>query len=177
MQQLANWCAKDASCALNGQDVKAVVRQLFTRADAGKLAEPGPHGPTRKKVTADQLASFLSDYLGKWNPETTAQQLAALRSGEGKVYWTAGTPEVAWRTVICRDHDFRLPDYAHYRALLKQAAARGLGECGRLKPGEGVRLGGRAAPSAGASAARWGRVAPLACRWRWSGIDHRHRCA
>ncbi|PJJ02561.1 pimeloyl-ACP methyl ester carboxylesterase [Streptomyces sp. 2333.5] len=123
VQQLANWCEKEASCALKGQDVKAVVRQLFARADAGKLTEPGPHGPTRKKVTADQLTSFLSDYLGKWNPKTTAQQLAALHSGKGKVYWIAGTPDVAWRTVICRDYDFRLPDYAHYRALLKQAAS------------------------------------------------------
>lgn len=73
---------KDASCALKGKDVKAVVRQLFTRADNGTLVDPGPHGPTRKKVTADQLASFLTSYLNKWNPQTTAEQLAAFQSGK-----------------------------------------------------------------------------------------------
>lgn len=121
VQQLANWCSKDASCALKGKDVKAVVRQLFTRADNGTLVDPGPHGPTRKKVTADQLASFLTSYLNKWNPQTTAEQLAAFQSGKGKVSWIDDTPELTWRSVICRDFDFRLRDYADYRALLQQA--------------------------------------------------------
>ncbi|WP_051818184.1 alpha/beta fold hydrolase [Streptomyces sp. NRRL S-1813] len=123
VQQLANWCSKDASCALKGKEVKAVVRQLFTRADNGTLVDPGPHGPTRKKVTADQLAGFLSSYLNKWNPQTTAEQLAALQSGKGKVSWIDDTPELAWRSVVCRDFDFRLRDYADYRALLQQATS------------------------------------------------------
>ncbi|REK88551.1 alpha/beta hydrolase [Streptomyces inhibens] len=121
VQQLADWCAKDTSCALKGQDVQAVVRGLFARADAGRLFEPGRHGPTRKKVTADQLSGFLTSYLGKWNPQTTAEQLDALNSGTGKVYWTDSTPQLAWRTVICRDYDFRLRDWAHYRELRQRA--------------------------------------------------------
>ncbi|WP_411134969.1 alpha/beta hydrolase [Streptomyces sp. C10] len=123
VQQLADWCAKDASCALKGKDVKALVRGLFARADAGRLFEPGRHGPTRKKVTADQLSGFLTDYLRKWNPQTTAEQLSALNSGRGKVYWTDDTPDLAWRTVMCRDYDFRLRDWDHYRELRRQAAS------------------------------------------------------
>ncbi|MCR8576577.1 alpha/beta hydrolase [Streptomyces sp. Isolate_219] len=117
VRHLADWCAKDTSCALKGQDVQAVVRGLFARADAGRLFEPGRHGPTRKKVTADQLSGFLFDYLQKWNPQATAEQLGALNSGKGKVYWTDSSPVLAWRTVMCRDYDFRLRDYAHYREL------------------------------------------------------------
>ncbi|MEV5486246.1 MULTISPECIES: alpha/beta hydrolase [Streptomyces] len=123
VQRLADWCTKDASCALKGKDVKAVIRQLFARADNGTLVEPGPQGPTRKKITADQLAAFLYDSLGSWNPQGTAQSLAALRSGRGtsKGIVRDPTPEIAWRPVLCRDFDFRLRDYAHYRALLQQA--------------------------------------------------------
>ncbi|MFI2260726.1 alpha/beta hydrolase [Streptomyces tubercidicus] len=117
VRQLADWCAKDTSCALKGQDVQAVVRGLFARADAGRLFEPGRQGPTRKKVTADQLSGFLFSYLQKWNPQTTAEQLGALNSGKGKVYWTDSSPVLAWRTVMCRDYDFRLRDYAQYREL------------------------------------------------------------
>lgn len=121
VQQLADWCAKNTSCALKGKDVKAVVRGLFARADAGTLSEPGRHGPTRKKVTADQLSGFLTEYLRKWNPQTAAEQLSALNSGKGKVYWTDSTPDLAWRTVMCRDYDFRLRDWDHYRELRQQA--------------------------------------------------------
>ncbi|MFF8790310.1 alpha/beta hydrolase [Streptomyces sp. NPDC015125] len=121
VQQLADWCAKNPSCALKGKDVKAVVHGLFARADAGRLFEPGQHGPTRKKVTADQLSGFLSGNLGKWNPEPAAEQLGALNSGRGKVYWTDSTPNLSWRTVMCRDYDFRLRDWDHYRELLQSA--------------------------------------------------------
>ncbi len=123
VRQLADWCAENASCALKGKDVKAVVRGLFARADAGRLFEPGRRGPTRKKVTADQLSGFLTSYLGKWNPQTAAEQLGALNSGKGEVYWTDDTPELAWRTVMCRDYDFRLRDWDHYRELRRQAAS------------------------------------------------------
>ena len=92
VQQLADWCAKDASCALKGENVKGVIRGLFARADAGRLLEPGQRGPTRKKVTADQLSGFLFGYFQKWNPQTTAEQLGALHSGKGKVCWMDSTP-------------------------------------------------------------------------------------
>ncbi|MFI0765478.1 alpha/beta hydrolase [Streptomyces sp. NPDC021218] len=124
LRELAKWCDKDASCALKGKDVTAIVRGLFARADAGTLFEPGPHGPTRKKVTAHRLSGFLYGYLNKWNPQPTAEQLAALHSGKGKVYWIDdSSPELAWRSVICRDDNLRLRDYADYRALLHRAAA------------------------------------------------------
>ncbi|MEU8782094.1 alpha/beta fold hydrolase [Streptomyces sp. NPDC048637] len=121
VQQLADWCAKNTSCALKGRDVKAVVRGLFAWADAGRLFEPGPHGPTKKKVTADKLSDFLTSNLRKWNPQPTAEQLSLLNSGRGKVTWTDSTPEIAWRTVMCRDYDFRLRGWDQYRELQQRA--------------------------------------------------------
>ncbi|WP_405839019.1 alpha/beta hydrolase [Streptomyces platensis] len=121
VRQLAEWCEKDRSCALKGENVQAVVRGLFARADAGRLFEPGAHGHTRKKVTADQLSGFLTSYLGKWNPKPTAEQLKALASGKGKVYWTDSPVEFAWRTVVCRDYDFRLSGWDEYRELRERA--------------------------------------------------------
>ncbi|WP_239696387.1 MULTISPECIES: alpha/beta hydrolase [unclassified Streptomyces] len=121
VRQLADWCAKDKSCALKGRDVPALIRGLFARADAGRLFEPGRHGPTRKKVTADQLTDFLTSYLMKWNPQTTVEQLSALNSGRGQVFWTADSTDIAWRTVICRDYDFRLRGWDQYRELRQRA--------------------------------------------------------
>ncbi|WP_330479394.1 alpha/beta hydrolase [Streptomyces platensis] len=99
-----------------------LFRQLFARADNGTLVEPSPQGPTQKKITADQLAEILSYSLRSWNPQITAQQLAALRNGRGTVrFHLDPIPPITWRPVLCRDYDFRLRDYAHYRALLQQA--------------------------------------------------------
>ncbi|MEV5486116.1 MULTISPECIES: alpha/beta hydrolase [Streptomyces] len=123
VQRLAAWCKQHTQCALKRQDAKAVVRSLFARAEAGRLFEPGAHGPTRKKVTVDQLAGRLTASMQKWNPAPTADQLAALHSGKGRITWTDDARVLAWRTVMCRDYDFRLRDYAHYRDLRRQATS------------------------------------------------------
>ncbi|GGV08734.1 alpha/beta hydrolase [Streptomyces spectabilis] len=116
-KRLAAWCAGSAACALKGQDLAAVTDELFARADAGTLREPGRTGPTRKKVDADQLSTFLSGELSGWNPKSTARRLAALHTGKGEVNWISGPGDLAARLVLCRDFDFRIRDYAHYRAI------------------------------------------------------------
>lgn len=122
LKRLAAWCRKDAACALKGKDLTAVTDTLFARADAGTLRDPGPDGPTPTKIDADELSDFLTFALGKGNPESTAQQLAALYTGKGEVRWFPTVTDPVFRIVLCRDYDFRIRDYAQYRAILKRAA-------------------------------------------------------
>lgn len=122
LERLAAWCVKNTSCALKGKDLAAVTDKLFARADAGTLRDPGRTGPTRKKVSADQLSEFLSSALGGWTPEETARQLAALHTGKGEVTWTDSAADPVARLVLCRDEDYRIRDYAHYRAIRDRVA-------------------------------------------------------
>ncbi|MEE1809860.1 alpha/beta hydrolase [Streptomyces sp. BE133] len=122
LKRLADWCVKDAACALKGQDLTAVTDRLFARADAGTLREPGPNGPTRTTVDADRLSDFLTHRLRVWAPESAAQQLAALQTGKGEVQWSGGSDDLATRLVLCRDYDFRIRDYAQYRAIRERVA-------------------------------------------------------
>ncbi|MFB7915349.1 alpha/beta hydrolase [Streptomyces sp. NPDC056061] len=122
LKRFAAWCEKDTGCALNGKDVTAVTEELFARADAGTLREPGPNGPTRTEVDADQLAGFLTFALGKGSVEETARQLAALHTGKGEVRWIPSGTEMASRLVLCRDYDFRIRDHAEYRAIRERVA-------------------------------------------------------
>ncbi|MEU5399554.1 alpha/beta hydrolase [Streptomyces sp. NPDC005963] len=122
LKRLAAWCEKDVTCALKGKDLTAVTATLFARADAGTLRDPGPKGPTRTKVSADQLADFLTSAVGETAPDTAAEQLAALHTGKGEVRWSSPGVSLESRLVLCRDYDFRIRDHAHYSAIRKRVA-------------------------------------------------------
>ncbi|MFJ9680321.1 alpha/beta fold hydrolase [Streptomyces sp. NPDC101194] len=120
LKRLAVWCEKETSCVLKGKDLIAVTDELFARADAGKLREPGPNGPTRTKVDADRLSDFLTFAVGKGGREETAKQLAALYTGMGEVRWMPDVTDIASRLVLCRDYDFRIRDHSQYQTILKR---------------------------------------------------------
>ncbi|MFB6503589.1 MULTISPECIES: alpha/beta fold hydrolase [unclassified Streptomyces] len=122
LKRLAAWCEKDTACALRGKDLVAVTDELFARADAGTLRDPGPDGPTSTAVDADQLSDFLTFALGKGGREETAKQLAALYTGRGEVRWIPTGTDISSRLVLCRDYDFRIRDHAQYRAILQRVA-------------------------------------------------------
>lgn len=122
LKRLAVWCEEDTSCALKGKDLIAVTDELFARADAGTLREPGPDGPTRTEVDADRLSGFLTFAVGKGVREQTAEQLAALYTGKGEVRWMPAATDIASRLVLCRDYDFRIRDHSEYRAILERVA-------------------------------------------------------
>lgn len=121
-ERLVAVCEKDTSCVLKGRKLISVTEELFARADAGTLREPGPNGPTRRKVSADQVVDFLHAALSRYSPAQATEQLAALHSGKGDVYLGDSGPELAWRLVLCRDNDFRIRDYTAYRAVLEHVA-------------------------------------------------------
>ncbi|MFI1931926.1 alpha/beta hydrolase [Streptomyces sp. NPDC020330] len=121
-ERLVAVCEKDTSCVLKGRKLISVTEELFARADAGTLREPGPDGPTRRKVGADRLVGFLYSALSRYSPAQATEQLTALHSGRGDVYLDDSGPELAWRLVLCRDNDFRIRDYTAYRALRGRVA-------------------------------------------------------
>jgi pimeloyl-ACP methyl ester carboxylesterase len=122
LRQLADWCAKETDCALHGRSLTAVTTGLFARADAGTLRVPGPDGPTRTPVDADGVSRFLTGALARWSPEETVRRIAALHTGTGEAHLAEEVHEPAWRLVLCRDQDFRIRDYAQYRALRQRVA-------------------------------------------------------
>ncbi|MGW5679669.1 alpha/beta fold hydrolase [Streptomyces sp. NPDC003860] len=121
-KKLAAWCKTDASCALKGQDVTAVIDELYARADAGTLRVPGPDGPTRTEVSSDEFAALLTRMLSDFAPEAAARDLAALQSGKGEVHFAEEHPDPVKQLVLCRDFDFRIRDYAEYRAISERVA-------------------------------------------------------
>ncbi|ANW19069.1 alpha/beta fold hydrolase [Streptomyces clavuligerus] len=121
-EKLLALCEKDTSCALKGQRLIDVTRELFARADAGTLRAPGTDGPTQEKIDADQLVDHLYGALRRLDPETATRDLAALHSGTGEVHLGDSGPERAWQLVLCRDDDLRIRDWAEYRAIRERVA-------------------------------------------------------
>ncbi|MFE6871076.1 alpha/beta fold hydrolase [Kitasatospora sp. NPDC057692] len=122
-EQLAAWCATAPACTLRPRGLAAVTAELFARADAGTLREPGPQGPGPVAVDADRLSALLTFLLLSRRPDWAAEQLAAVDSGQGEVSWPAeGGPNTAMQLVMCRDFDFRIRDYAEYRAIRARVA-------------------------------------------------------
>ncbi|MFB7470451.1 alpha/beta fold hydrolase [Kitasatospora sp. NPDC056184] len=122
-EQLAAWCATAPDCALRPRGLAAVTAELFARADAGTLREPGPQGPGPVAVDADRLSGLLTFLLLSRRPDWAAEQLAAVDSGRGEVSWPGpGGRNTAMQLVMCRDFDFRIRDYAEYRAIRARVA-------------------------------------------------------
>ncbi|MER6915610.1 alpha/beta hydrolase [Streptomyces sp. NPDC000594] len=115
-------CEKDTSCVLKGRELISVTEELFARADAGTLREPGPTGPGQRKIDTDQLVHILYFALRQYVPEKATEQLAALHSGKGEVYLHDFGSDRAWQLVLCRDNDLRIRDWAHYRAIRERVA-------------------------------------------------------
>ncbi|MFE7134948.1 alpha/beta hydrolase [Streptomyces sp. NPDC057638] len=121
-ERLVADCEKDTSCVLKGRKLVSVTRELFARADAGTLREPGPGGPTQRTIDTDQLVGVLYFALRQYMPGSATEWLAALHSGTGEVPRYDAGPERAWQLVLCRDNDLRIRDFAEYRQIRERVA-------------------------------------------------------
>jgi pimeloyl-ACP methyl ester carboxylesterase len=102
------WCDTDATCALHGQDVRAVFAGLLADADAGRLG----------MAPFDLVATVHGGVKGPDFPKL-AQLLAALNSGTpGKPVGNLGVVV----PVFCSDWSLPVRDYSQYAAVLRQAA-------------------------------------------------------
>jgi pimeloyl-ACP methyl ester carboxylesterase len=103
------WCDQDTTCALHGQDVRAVFAGLLAKAGAGQLG----------MAPFDLVATVHGGVKGPDYPEL-AQLLAGLQAGgQGKPVGNLGVVV----PVFCSDWALPVRDYAGYAAVLRRAAA------------------------------------------------------
>lgn len=102
------WCDRDATCALHGQDVRAVWAGLLAAADAGRLGM----SPFDLVAVAHRGVK-LPDY--PW----LAQLLAGLQAGgSGQPVGNLGVVVPAF----CADWSLPINDYSAYAGVLRRAA-------------------------------------------------------
>ncbi|MFC7586245.1 alpha/beta fold hydrolase [Nonomuraea antimicrobica] len=122
------WCGKTASCALHGQDVRAVWRDLLARADRGELEVPGFPGVKLTKLhlirqafgafygpAFKELADFL-EALAKGTPSEAKAILTPLATSSEQVINDA-------TQVFCQDYLLPIRDYREYERHIRRSAA------------------------------------------------------
>ncbi|MFF3236434.1 alpha/beta hydrolase [Micromonospora sp. NPDC002931] len=120
------WCARTPSCALHGEDVRAVWAGLFPRAERGELADPDRPGTALTPYGLSRLAQrklYGPDWAG------LARQIVALRAtppAPTELPAAATTGEDGVRphpfAVFCADWHLPVRDHREYAAHLRRAA-------------------------------------------------------
>jgi pimeloyl-ACP methyl ester carboxylesterase len=119
--EFANWCDTTATCALYGQDTKAVYADLKARAKAGTLVDPDGQpvdfyqlGNVAFATTTPQIWSLVADFL------------LQLRDGTGGTASLASiTPLAAeigndpYPPIWCSDWRYPVRNYAEYATIRK----------------------------------------------------------
>ncbi|HWL95991.1 MAG TPA: alpha/beta hydrolase [Nocardioidaceae bacterium] len=122
--EFAEWCDTTASCALNGQDTKAVYGELREKAKAGTLTDP----TTGEPIDFYTLSStaFAANAPQVWGQ--LAGNLKALKDGTGNVSTTAGAAAAAvpnpYPPIWCSDWRYPVADFAEYDALRAKLAKK-----------------------------------------------------
>ncbi len=124
--QYVAWCEADTSCALHGQDIRALWERLIAKVRRGELFYPGiPDRP----MTEMQL--IYNGVLGNQGPNwhLLTAMLVAFDGGpqpddlppppgrqpvEGEI---AQLPNV----ILCQDYNLRVRDYRQYAALMRSS--------------------------------------------------------
>jgi pimeloyl-ACP methyl ester carboxylesterase len=105
------WCARDASCVLRGQDIRAIWAALLARAAAGTLVDPYD-AAKRMTVYALLQVAFSSFYDPQWYTlayylkDATASRPAAGKRAAG------GVLEHSFAAVFCADWSLPVHGYA-----------------------------------------------------------------
>ncbi|RJQ68118.1 alpha/beta hydrolase [Pseudonocardiaceae bacterium YIM PH 21723] len=110
--RFTGWCAADASCALHGRDVRALITGLQQRADRGELRDV--NGAALTPLT---LNGIVSGGRSLWaHTATELQQLADTgRSGESNI--TAPWADNA-HTILCQDWNLNIRDLADLKSIV-----------------------------------------------------------
>ncbi|MEV4219215.1 alpha/beta hydrolase [Nonomuraea sp. NPDC049725] len=127
--QFVGWCDQEPSCALHGQDVRAIWKDLLAKARRGELYYPGV--PDRPMT---ELQVLWQGVLGTEGPawQLLAQMINALNGGTPPD-WVPPLPgrqpvqgELAHlpTVILCQDYSLRVRNYREYAALLRSSARR-----------------------------------------------------
>ncbi|WP_033294252.1 alpha/beta fold hydrolase [Amycolatopsis jejuensis] len=99
--EFAAWCDRSKSCALHGQDVRAVMADLYSRAERGDLGTPDD------RLDPVALVGLVSSnfYGPTW--EKLAKNMVGLRAGKPAESGFAISVPSAFGSIFCSD--WRLP--------------------------------------------------------------------
>lgn len=116
--EFANWCAQDQNCALHGEDVGAVYDDLYKRAEAGELHQPG--NPSEPVDPVEFSRGAIGAFYGpRW--QELAEQLKAFRDQQ-----PAPAPLAAPETTpypaaaFCNDMGIDIDSAEQYAEVWKQ---------------------------------------------------------
>jgi pimeloyl-ACP methyl ester carboxylesterase len=130
--RFANWCRRDAACALHDRDPAQAYRDLLARAAERPIPAAGVDHP----LTAHELATTSTYFLGqaqvKWDPgqpldgwQGLAAAIAQALQGNadlfGTLYRSAYAPAcyAVRKASTCASIDSEEPDYATLRARIE----------------------------------------------------------
>ncbi|RRO16036.1 alpha/beta hydrolase [Saccharopolyspora rhizosphaerae] len=114
--EFAAWCDRDAACALHGEDVGAVFDELYERAEAGELPQPGGSEPM---TPVDLSRTAMSAFYGPdWH--SLAAQLDELRDGRPTTAAQQRDPVPNPTAAFCNDHRIEAGSAEEYARLFAQ---------------------------------------------------------
>ena len=123
-EQFVDWCDRDATCVLHGQDVNALFDNLMRRAEAGTLTIPG---------TTQQVSWFLlielagsAAYGPSWSQEAVLfSELNAEPVGATAATTAAATPQLTSYPIpiFCEDWNLPVSGYPQLRRLIAESTA------------------------------------------------------
>lgn len=121
--QFVSWCDQETTCALHGQDVRAIWAELMRKADAGTLVVPG----TNRKLTWFDLSQFALGalYGPRWSQLATT--IANLYTSSGGVALPTAAPAGALAPypfpVFCEDWSLPVSGYQQLRQYFAESKA------------------------------------------------------
>ncbi|MEV0388395.1 alpha/beta hydrolase [Nonomuraea sp. NPDC050643] len=125
--EFVTWCGKTASCALHGENVRAVWRDLLARAGRGELEFPGMPGVALTRLGLIRQA-FGAFYEPAW--KELAELLVALDGGDRTAKAILTPPAATSDEVIndptqvfCQDYLLPVRDFREYARLLRRSVS------------------------------------------------------
>ncbi|MEV0386206.1 alpha/beta fold hydrolase [Nonomuraea sp. NPDC050643] len=123
--QTVGWCEQDTSCVLHGKDIRAIWKDLLTKARAGKLIYPG----TDRRMT--ELQVIYNAALGTEGPDWRLfTEVINWLNGGAEPSWVPPLPgrgpvegDTAWMptAILCQDYNLRVRNYREYAAIMRSS--------------------------------------------------------
>ncbi|WP_166677719.1 alpha/beta hydrolase [Amycolatopsis arida] len=120
------WCATSEACVLHGRDVRAIVADLYAKADAGELTHPTDPART---LDRGELAHEILDPLGNADVVETTNRIAALagspapRSADQSAQGSSAATVPLPIYLYCADHRNSTRSYADLYRLRRLESA------------------------------------------------------
>ncbi|WP_158884538.1 alpha/beta hydrolase [Amycolatopsis anabasis] len=116
------WCAASAACSLRGKDVKAIVADLYAKADAGELTDPDDPAV---RLDRGSLAQKILEPLGNADVAGVARRIAALAGPRPAARAGAGgpAPNALPIYLFCADHRNDIDSYRDLQRVRARSAA------------------------------------------------------